>query len=551
VLGVVASLLGVNRYLTANGLNLGALLGFALVMGFGGAIISLLISKPMAKWSAKVQIIDGSGSADEAWIVETVRKFADKAGIGMPEVGIFEGDPNAFATGAFKNSALVAVSTGLLQGMTRDEVEAVIGHEVAHIANGDMVTMTLIQGVMNTFVVFLSRVIGYAVDSFLRKNDENSSGPGIGYMVTTIVLDIVLGFAAAIIVAWFSRQREFRADHGVFAACEPAGHQAHAGVLGALRQHGPGVLQQGTRLHRLQRQAQAAALGAGQVEQVVDHAHEVPSAVQDAADPGPEVGRQVGRLLQQLGKAEHAVEWRAQFVAHVGQQFGLGAVGALGQVARAAQRLGVLGAGHVGVGDHHAQRLPRRVALDHHAAHLHPLPVAALAAEPVLAHVARRAARQMLVEKAAAPGVVVRVQAADEGLRQGQKLLGGEAIELREARREGLGAFGDVPFPHAVARAVQGLAPTALAVAQQGLLAHAGGHVLDRAFVVVHATGRVAHHMRVLADPDALAGTPAHHFGDEAHHVAVAFEPVQELVAPAGLHVPRRATGVEVGQSTP
>ena len=215
VLGVVASLLGVNRYLTANGLNLGALLGFALVMGFGGAIISLLISKPMAKWSAKVQIIDGSGSADEAWIVETVRKFADKAGIGMPEVGIFEGDPNAFATGAFKNSALVAVSTGLLQGMTRDEVEAVIGHEVAHIANGDMVTMTLIQGVMNTFVVFLSRLIGYAVDSFLRKGDDReSSGPGIGYYVSTIVLDILLGFVAAIIVAWFSRQREFRADAG-------------------------------------------------------------------------------------------------------------------------------------------------------------------------------------------------------------------------------------------------------------------------------------------------------------------------------------------------
>jgi heat shock protein HtpX len=213
VLGVVASLLGVNRYLTANGLNLGALLGFALVMGFGGAIISLLISKPMAKWSAKAcRSSTALARADEAWIVETVRKFADKAGIGMPEVGIFEGDPNAFATGAFKNSALVAVSTGLLQGMTREEVEAVIGHEVAHIANGDMVTMTLIQGVMNTFVVFLSRVIGYAVDSFLRKNDENSSGPGIGYMVTTIVLDIVLGFAAAIIVAWFSRQREFRAE---------------------------------------------------------------------------------------------------------------------------------------------------------------------------------------------------------------------------------------------------------------------------------------------------------------------------------------------------
>jgi heat shock protein HtpX len=213
VLGVVASLLGVNRYLTANGLNLGMLLGFAAVMGFGGAIISLLISKPVAKWSAGVTIIDGRGSADEAWIVETVRKFADKAGIGMPEVGIFEGEPNAFATGAFKNSALVAVSTGLLQGMTREEVEAVIGHEVAHIANGDMVTMTLIQGVMNTFVVFLSRVVGYAVDSFLSKG-ENRSGPGIGYFVTTIVLDILLGFLAAIIVAWFSRQREFRADAG-------------------------------------------------------------------------------------------------------------------------------------------------------------------------------------------------------------------------------------------------------------------------------------------------------------------------------------------------
>ncbi len=214
VLGVVASLLGVNRYLTANGLNLGALLGFALIMGFGGAIISLLISKPVAKWSSGVQVIDGTGSADERWIVETVRRFADKAGIGMPEVGIFPGDPNAFATGAFKNSALVAVSTGLLQNMTREEVEAVIGHEVAHIANGDMVTMTLIQGVMNTFVVFLSRVIGYAVDSFLRRGDNENSGPGIGYWVTTIVLDIVLGFLAAIIVAWFSRQREFRADAG-------------------------------------------------------------------------------------------------------------------------------------------------------------------------------------------------------------------------------------------------------------------------------------------------------------------------------------------------
>ncbi len=217
VLGIVASLLGVNRFLTPNGLNLPMLLGFALVIGFGGAIISLLISKPVAKWSAGVRVIngpDGPQNADEAWIVETVRKLAEKAQIGMPEVGIFEGAPNAFATGAFKNSSLVAVTTGLLQGMTKEEIEAVIAHEVAHIANGDMVTMTLIQGVMNTFVVFLSRVIGYAVDSFLRKGDSNNSGPGIGYYVSTIVLDIVLGFAAAMVVAWFSRHREFRADAG-------------------------------------------------------------------------------------------------------------------------------------------------------------------------------------------------------------------------------------------------------------------------------------------------------------------------------------------------
>ena len=214
VLGVVSSLLGVDKFLTANGLNLGALLGFALVMGFGGAFISLLISKPIAKWSAGVQLIGQPQSADEQWLMDTVRKFANQAQIGMPEVGIFEGEPNAFATGAFKNSALVAVSTGLLQGMTREEVEAVIGHEVAHIANGDMVTMALIQGVMNTFVVFISRVVGYAVDSFLRRNDEENTGPGIGYFVTTIVMDIVLGFLAAIVVAWFSRQREFRADAG-------------------------------------------------------------------------------------------------------------------------------------------------------------------------------------------------------------------------------------------------------------------------------------------------------------------------------------------------
>ncbi len=215
VLMITTRILGVDRYLTANGLNMTALAGFSLIMGFGGATISLLMSKQIAKWSTPgFVLINQPRNADEAWIVDTVARFAQKAGIGMPEVGIFEGDPNAFATGANKNNALVAVSTGLLYNMTREEVEAVIGHEVAHVANGDMVTMTLIQGVMNTFVVFLSRVIGYAVDSFLRKGDSESSGPGIGYMVTTIVLDILLGFLAGMVVAWFSRQREFRADAG-------------------------------------------------------------------------------------------------------------------------------------------------------------------------------------------------------------------------------------------------------------------------------------------------------------------------------------------------
>jgi heat shock protein HtpX len=246
VLGIVANLLGVNRYLTANGLNLGQLLAFAALIGFGGAIISLLISKPVAKWSSGVQVITGTEGADEAWIVETVRRFAEKAGIGMPEVGIFQGDPNAFATGAFKNNALVAVSTGLLQGMTREEVEAVIGHEVAHIANGDMVTMTLIQGVMNTFVVFISRVVGYLVDSFLSRGEQRS-GPGIGYFVTTIVMDILLGFVAAMIVAWFSRHREFRADRG---AAELMGRkQPMINALARLGGMVPGELPRGLQTH--------------------------------------------------------------------------------------------------------------------------------------------------------------------------------------------------------------------------------------------------------------------------------------------------------------
>jgi len=212
VLGIAANLLGVNRFITANGLNLGSLLGFAALIGFGGAIISLLMSKPLAKWSTGAKVINGSNDPSHRWIVSTVEGFAKKAGIGMPDVAIYEGAPNAFATGAFKNSSLVAVSTGLLQSMTREEAEAVIAHEVAHVANGDMVTLALIQGVMNTFVVFLSRVIGYFVDKVILRNERE--GTGIGYMITTIVLDIVLGVLAAIVVAWFSRKREFRADAG-------------------------------------------------------------------------------------------------------------------------------------------------------------------------------------------------------------------------------------------------------------------------------------------------------------------------------------------------
>ncbi|HYD95080.1 MAG TPA: protease HtpX [Noviherbaspirillum sp.] len=214
VLGITASLLGVNKYLTANGLNLGALLVFAGLMGFGGAFISLFLSKPIAKWSTGARVIEQPSNSTELWLMNTVGAQAQKAGIAMPEVAIYEGEPNAFATGATKNSSLVAVSTGLLTSMTREEVEAVLAHEVAHIANGDMVTLTLIQGVVNTFVTFLARVVGYAVDQFLRRNDEESSGPGIGYTVTVIVCDILFGILASIIVMYFSRQREYRADRG-------------------------------------------------------------------------------------------------------------------------------------------------------------------------------------------------------------------------------------------------------------------------------------------------------------------------------------------------
>ena len=214
VLSVFTSLLGVNRFLTANGLDLGMLLAFSAVIGFGGAIISLLMSKFMAKWSTGARVIESPANSTEFWLVDTVARLAKAANLAMPEVAIYEGEPNAFATGATKNSSLVAVSTGLLQSMTREEAEAVLAHEVAHIANGDMVTLTLIQGVVNTFVVFLSRVVGYLVDSFLRKGDQQSSGPGIGYMVTSMVCEVVFGILASVVVAWFSRQREFRADAG-------------------------------------------------------------------------------------------------------------------------------------------------------------------------------------------------------------------------------------------------------------------------------------------------------------------------------------------------
>jgi heat shock protein HtpX len=209
VLGIVMSLLGVDRYTG----GIVPLLVTSVVVGFTGSIISLLMSKSMAKMSTGAQVITNPQSQAEQWLVNTVRDLSQKAGIGMPEVAIYDGAPNAFATGAFKNSSLVAVSTGLLQSMTQEEVEAVLAHEVAHIANGDMVTLTLIQGVTNTFVFFFARIAGMLVDSFLRRGDDRG-GPGIGYMLTSTVFQILFGFLASIIVAWFSRQREFRADAG-------------------------------------------------------------------------------------------------------------------------------------------------------------------------------------------------------------------------------------------------------------------------------------------------------------------------------------------------
>jgi heat shock protein HtpX len=212
VLSFVLKVLGLDRAMSMQaGVGMGPLLAFSFVVGFTGAIISLLISKPMAKWSTGARVIETPQSEPEAWLVETVRRLATTAGVGMPEVAIYEGEPNAFATGAFRNSALVAVSTGLLQSMNKEEVEAVLGHEIAHVANGDMVTLTLIQGVVNTFVVFFARIIGTIVDKVVFRTER---GTGPGYFITVIVAQIVLGILASLIVAYFSRRREFRADAG-------------------------------------------------------------------------------------------------------------------------------------------------------------------------------------------------------------------------------------------------------------------------------------------------------------------------------------------------
>jgi heat shock protein HtpX len=211
VASITLSLLGVGSYLEqGNNLNLTNLLAFCLVFGMAGSFVSLLISKWMAKRSMGVQLIDQPQNASEQWLYSTVKALADKAGIGMPEVGIFDSAaPNAFATGWNKNNALVAVSTGLLQRMNKDEVEAVLGHEIGHVANGDMVTLALIQGVVNAFVMFFARIIGNFVDKAVFKNTD---GPGIAFYITTFIAEMVLGILASTIVAWFSRRREYRAD---------------------------------------------------------------------------------------------------------------------------------------------------------------------------------------------------------------------------------------------------------------------------------------------------------------------------------------------------
>lgn len=231
VLAVVMRVLGIDGYIEAEGgLNLQALLIFSAVIGFSGAFISLAISKMVAKWQTKARVIDQPRNATESWLLNTVQRQAREAGIKTPEVAIYDSpEPNAFATGPSRNNSLVAVSTGLLQGMQRNEVEAVLGHEVAHVANGDMVTMTLLQGVLNTFVIFISRVIGYIVDRVVLKNDR---GHGIGFFVTSIIAQILLGILASMIVMWFSRRREFSADEG---GAKLAGRENMAAALERLK----------------------------------------------------------------------------------------------------------------------------------------------------------------------------------------------------------------------------------------------------------------------------------------------------------------------------
>lgn len=213
VAGITLNLLGVSHFVERQGMNFTSLLVYCAVFGFVGSFISLFLSKYMAKMSTGTQIITSPQDADEAWLVQTVQELADKAGIAMPEVGIFPSqDANAFATGWNRNAALVAVSAGLLQRFSRDEVRAVMAHEIGHVANGDMVTLTLIQGVVNTFVMFFARIVGYAVDSFLRRGSQSSSCVGLGYYIGSMVAEVVFGIIASMIVAWFSRLREFRAD---------------------------------------------------------------------------------------------------------------------------------------------------------------------------------------------------------------------------------------------------------------------------------------------------------------------------------------------------
>lgn len=213
VASIVLSVLGVERYISSSGLNLTSLLIFCAVFGFTGSIISLLLSKKMAKWGSKAQVIEQPRNHKEQWLLTTVQELANDAGIKMPEVAIFPAhEANAFATGWNKNDALVAVSSGMLDRYPPDEIRAVMAHEIGHVANGDMVTLTLIQGVVNTFVMFFARIAGYAVDQFLRKDDEGEGSVGWGYYIATMIFEILFGILASMIVMWFSRYREFRAD---------------------------------------------------------------------------------------------------------------------------------------------------------------------------------------------------------------------------------------------------------------------------------------------------------------------------------------------------